>query len=596
MCRISGIIDRTQEIASLRNEVETMSKTLRRGGPDDEGIYVNEEEKLVFGHRRLSLIDLSPLGHQPMSYQSSRFYITYNGELYNYKQLKEQLAALGHTFHTRSDTEVVLASFAQWGIKAFERFNGMFAFALWDNLNKKVYLVRDGSGIKPLYYSITNKRLVFASEVRAFKSIGVKEKDTNAEIYLMAYGHIPEPTTTLKGVSMLPKGSVLTFDANSGDWKINSYTHYSYLEKISDKETAKNLIRETFQLAIERHLISDAAIGVFLSGGLDSSIIASLANKQNKKGLNTLSIYFDEHEYSEKKYQDILINELSCNHSQFLLKEDDFRKYLPTIIEDMDLPSCDGINTWFISKFAKESGLKAVLSGIGGDEIFGGYPSFDRMKLLYFLNLSPKVLLRAGRFSTNKKARRLGYLTIDGSKGKYLFLRGQFIPNEIAKYLGANESEVWNILDSQPELPDINYLSTPNQASWLEMNLYMQNQLLRDADVMSMNHGIEIRVPFLDKEFLELSLQISSHLKYHGQHPKQLLIDTFKDIIPRQIWDRPKMGFSFPFKEWMMKNTFVKEQLNGNSRSSSHYYKFTEGKLHWSQLMTLLVAKEQSNA
>jgi asparagine synthase (glutamine-hydrolysing) len=597
MCRISGILDRSQSRDHMRGVVKKMCNLLEHGGPDGEGIYVSEEAHLVFGHRRLALIDLSPSGRQPMEYEKGRYHITYNGELYNYRELRKQLTNSGYIFNTNSDTEVVLASFAAWGTKAFDRFNGMFAFALWDEFEKKLYLVRDASGIKPLYYYLADEQLVFASEVRAFKAVPeLIVKDDKAKVYLLAYGHIPEPVTTLRNVKMLPKGSMLIFDVSSGKSRIESFTHFSYIEKITDKSSAKKLIKEILQLAVDRHLISDAAIGVFLSGGLDSSIISLLANKSTPGHLNTLSIYFDEKKYSEKKYQDILFQDLTCKSSQYLLKEDNFTNYLPDIFKAMDQPSIDGINTWFISKYAKEAGLKAVLSGLGADELYGGYPSFNRMKKLQLLNLLPDLILKSGKYTISKRFKRLTYLTLKGSKGKYLFLRGQFIPSEIAQQLDGKESEIWDILGEQPDLPNINYLSLPNQASWMEVNLYMQNQLLRDSDVMSMAHGVELRVPFLDKDFVALTLQIASAVKYNGGLPKQLLIDSFKDILPEPIWNRPKMGFSFPFKEWMTHSGYIKDQINSDKGLANSYKKFNSGALHWSQLMTVLVSKTHCNA
>ena len=250
---------------------------------------------------------------------------------------------------------------------------------------------------------------------------------------------------------------------------------------------------------------------------------------------------------------------MSCASNQYLLKEGDFHENLPRILQAIDQPGCDGINTWFISKYAKENGLKAVLSGIGGDELYGGYPSFQRMQKVKFLEKLPRQLLRSGKYTSLKRLRRLGYLGLEGAAGKYLFLRGQFIPFEIAAHLNISEEQVWQALKEQPVCEDINQLSAFDQASWIELNLFMQNQLLRDVDVMSMSHGIEIRVPFLDRDFVDLSMQIDDSLKSKGDHPKQLLIDSFKEVLPEQVWKRPKMGFGFPFKKWLANDELVKD-------------------------------------
>lgn len=592
MCRIAGMIDRSLPTAAITDLVKEMCQVLKAGGPDDEGTWCDEAHQLALGHRRLSIIDLSPAGHQPMAYAEGRYRISYNGELYNYPELKAELIQLGCRFANASDTEVILAAFATWGTEAFKRFNGMFAFALWDGLEGSMYLVRDGSGIKPLYYAHTERGLVFASEIKAFASVPwLQRQHPHWPVYLMAYGHLPEPVTTLQDVKPLKKGNWLCYHAATGTTRQEAFNRYNYLEKITGRAEAMEQVKACLQKAVTRHLISDAPIGVFLSGGPDSSIIALLANTGTRQ-LNTISLYFEQDQFSEKKYQDIIQQHLSCNHHQHLLKEGEFHEHFPAIIRAMDLPGSDGINTWFISKFAKESGLKAVLSGVGADELYGGYPSFNRIKAALLLEQLPNAVLKAGRFIESKKFRRLAYLSIGGPVGRYLFLRGQFTPAEIAASLGANEKEIWGILSEQPQLPDINHMTAQNQASWMESNLYMQNQLLRDSDTMSMAHGLEIRVPFLDADFIRLSLQISSGVKYGPGANKQLLIDSFKDILPEPIWNRPKMGFSFPFKEWLERNEYSRSIMEAGD--NGNYKKFMAGEMHWSQYLTsMLIANYQ---
>lgn len=592
MCRIAGIINQNSQPEELLLQLKFMCSVQKHGGPDDEGFYIDRENNLGFGHRRLSLIDLSPGGHQPMHYDDGNLVISYNGELYNYLELKEELKYLGYQFASTSDTEVILAAFAEWGPKSFRRFKGMFAFALFIKSSKKVYLVRDPAGIKPLYYAIRNKSLYFASEIKAFSQLPeVNVENDLWPVYLLAYGHLPEPVTTLKHVQPLQKGCFLEYDVASGAVETESFTYFSFIEKLNTKAEILEQVRDCLQRSVERHLLSDAPIGAFLSGGIDSSIIALLAGSFSKQNLNTLSIYFGEEAYSEKKYQDLVLDKLQCNHHAHLLTENEFSDNFPSILQAMDMPSSDGINTWFISKYAMESGLKAVLSGLGGDELFGGYPSFERMKATSALQQLPNSTLRAGRYSGIKKFRRLPYLSLPGIKGKYLFLRGQFIPSEIARHLEMDEDQVWKLLQEQPSLPDVQHLTQKNQASWMEMNLYMQNQLLRDSDVMSMAHGIEIRVPFLDADFIRLALQIDSGVKY-GAPGKQLLIEAFNHILPEQIYNRPKMGFAFPFKEWLSGNNWVNEQMQGtNKEAKKTYSHFLKGQRHWSQLVTLLLAK-----
>jgi asparagine synthase (glutamine-hydrolysing) len=595
MCRIAGLVNPSMPLTAIAAVVKDMCSVQKHGGPDDEGLYINGDNHLVLGHRRLSIIDLSMAGHQPMAYDNGRYQISYNGEIYNYAELKNSLIKLGCIFTTTSDTEVILAAFATWGTEAFAKFNGMFAFALLDNESGHLFLVRDAAGIKPLYFAHTKNGLAFASEVRAFKSIPyLQTPNPYWQVYLMAYGHLPEPITTLIDVQPLKKGWYLKYTLSSGQIQQQAFNRYSYMEQIDNREEAILLIQQTLAKAIKSHLLSDAPIGVFLSGGLDSSIVSLLANEYQDQ-LKTISLYFDDSNYSEKKYQDIVQQKLNGNQYQQLLTEEEFHTGLPGIIKAMDLPSCDGINTWFISKYARERGLKAVLSGIGGDELYGGYPSFSRIQpALAAKQHLPNALLRAGRYTGLKALRRLCYLSIPGSVGMYLFLRGQFIPSEIAAYLNVEEQEVWRILETQPQLPDITNLTPKNQASWLEANLYMQNQLLRDVDVMSMANGVEIRVPFLEAAFLKLSLKICSDIKYPGAFKKQLLIDSFKSKLPEQVWNRPKMGFAFPFKDWLMNDQYAEGK--SGAKSIDNHKKFMEGNLHWSQFLTVFLMENHTDA
>jgi asparagine synthase (glutamine-hydrolysing) len=589
LCRIAGIANKSLPSVTIEKLVTQMCNLQKHGGPDDAGIYNCSESNLVLGHRRLALIDLSSTGHQPMLYQE-RYVISFNGEIYNFPSLKNELVQMGWQFHTQSDTEVILAAFAQWNTQSFAKLSGMFAFALYDIAEKNLYLVRDPSGIKPLYYSVNNSSIEFASEIRAFAAVENKKENKHWPVFQLAYGHIPEPVTTLQDVKPLHKGCFYKFNLSTGANSLQSFTHYSYTNTIFDPAASQDAIKASIQKAVGRHLLSDAPIGVFLSGGIDSGIVTTLASGFQKEHLKTLSLYFKEPQFSEKKYQDSIIEKLHCKYYQHLLTESEFQQSFPGILQAMDMPSCDGVNTWFISKYAKEHGLKAVLSGIGGDELFGGYPSFDRINIADMLKKMPKALLQIARHSSTKKLNRLPYLSLEGIKGLYLFLRGQFIPAQIAQQLGATEKEIWTILQEQPILPELSSLAAKNEASWMEINMFMQNQLLRDADVMSMAHGVEIRVPFLDEEVIKTAFSIDARIKYEGPLPKQILINAFKDKLPETVWNRKKMGFSFPFTQWLNDSVFVKDTMEkSNSAYQLNYKKFREGKLHWSHLMSLII-------
>lgn len=586
MCRIAGLIQAGSTAAYREELVGRMCWKLQHGGPDDEGILSLTDHPVTLGHRRLSIIDTSKAGHQPMSWDQQQYQIVYNGEIYNYKELRTELEQLGINFKTRTDTEVILAAYAQWGTLCFKRFRGMYAMAIWDQQAGELMLVRDPGGIKPLYYGIDEKVFAFASEVRALKEIPVfHEQREDWPVFFLAYGHLPEPVTTQKNVYSLEKGGMLIYNSHTGEIRKDIFQFPNFMERVDMDEEAMEQIGFLMQQSVNRHLIADAPLGVFLSGGLDSSIIAVLASREIP-GLQTNSIYFDHPGYSERKYQQMLVDQLKCVHNDQLVTQSHFTRDLPGIVEAMDLPCCDGINTWYISKTARENGLKTVLSGIGSDELFGGYPSFERMPATLALSRLPDFLLRSGRYASNKKLRRLPYLSIPGANGLFLFLRGQYIPSEIASILQVDESFVWKTLSNLPDSADISHLTAFNQACWLESNMYLQNQLLRDADVMSMAHGIEIRVPFLDYDLLSYVMKIETDVKAAGTMRKQLLIDTFRPLIPEEIWNRPKMGFSFPFKEWFSIQEFG---ASDSSRLRKAHQELTNGQIHWSQFFTLFL-------
>jgi asparagine synthase (glutamine-hydrolysing) len=589
MCRIAGIAqyNSTSE-PNAKAFVEAMCHLQYHGGPDDGGVFSNNENTVHLGNRRLSLLDLSSLGHQPML-KHQRFAITYNGELYNFKQIRDELIVQGKQFVSNTDTEVIIEAFATWGTNAFEKFDGMFAFALLDLQTNELYLVRDAVGIKPLYYAIVNNVLYFASEVKAFAPVeALQESLPEHKVLQLAYGFIPEPFTTLKLVKALPKGCFLNFNVAEQKYNIKSFKFFSSFtnNKAAASDFTQNIKQQLTQ-SVTSQLLADAPVGVFLSGGLDSSILATVASQKIGENLHSLSIYFEDEKFSEKKYQDEVIKKIKGKHTSILLTETEFTKNFESILNDMDMPSCDGINTWFISKYAKQAGLKAVLSGIGADELFGGYPSFSRVsKALAWKKALPKLLTRQNWYPNNYA--RLRYLSIDGINGIYLFLRGHFTADEIAKQLNCSEEYVWETLTTMPNKADAFNLDSKQLASYLEFNVYMQNQLLKDADVMSMKNSIELRVPFLSNDIISYSFNADSATKFKGAYKKQVLIDAFKNDLPESIWNRPKMGFSFPFQNWLQNNKILEQRLaDKNEYAQSLLKDFNKGKVHWSKILNV---------
>jgi asparagine synthase (glutamine-hydrolysing) len=588
MCRIAGIISKQLTPAEITEKVSIMCHTLKHGGPDDEGISCNEEAGFAFGHRRLSIIDLSKNGHQPMADVRQKALITFNGEIYNYLELKGQLLKTGCQFHSNTDTEVIINAYLHWGTLAFSKLRGMFAFALYDKVKAITFLVRDTTGIKPLYYHPNNQALSFSSEVKAFKTAGItNETDETWRVRFLAFGHIPEPYTTLKNVYSLPKGNFLSWDHRSSTYYIMSYNETASQTYITDPVTARECIYNTLKAAVNRQLMADAPIGVFLSGGVDSSLISLLADEQKEQQLKTISIYFNEKMYDERNYQNILLKKISGEKFAHLVQQQDFEEFFPRIISDMDMPSTDCINTWFISKYAHDDGLKAVLSGVGADELFGGYPSFNRIKYLQYLRKIPSPLLKATHYFKGDKYKKISFLAHNHHLADYLLLRGFFIPGDIAKILNTDVKQVNEILFNEVSIPDLGPYNEEH-AAWFETNLYMQNQLLRDTDVMSMSHGLEVRVPFLDEDFQHLAQSISPEIRFNKNQPKKILIDSFKDILPKSIWDRPKMGFTFPLQEWMSRHSEISNQNLYNSKMAQHaVIKFKNGHMHWSKIFAL---------
>lgn len=575
MCRIAGIVDAIRYQDQLREDVQLMIDKMIYGGPDGRGLYC--DKTIALGHCRLSLLDLSNAAAQPMQFED--YHISYNGEIYNFKEIRKELLLKSHTFITNSDTEVILHAYQEWGVDSFAKFNGMFAFALYDKQKQILFLVRDPNGIKPLYYYTNNKQLLFASETTVFADFVDEENDFWKTLFL-AYGHLPEPYTKYNGVFALPKSSYLQYSIEDGAYHIHKYKYQS--TRIPENIGLADIAYELNE-SVRRHLISDAPIGLFLSGGIDSSILTLLASQQTDH-LHTLSIYFNEGEYSEKYYQDIIVNLTKSEHHGLLLTESDFKNSMDSILAAYDSPSNDGVNTWFISRFARENKLKAVLSGLGADEIFGGYPSFQRLNQLKAIHKYKSVVTKISGILPGKWS-RFEFLKLDDHVSDYLLLRGFYTPSQIATLLNLPLEKVINLLNEYAP-NTARRLQTLTDVSAMEREMYMQNQLLKDSDYMSMQHGIEIRVPFLDNELLFLLEHINEQKLFPVPGKKEVLINAFLEILPKEIYDRPKKGFQFPFKNWLKASHTIEKKL-----TQAVYQKelklFMQDKIHWSKIWAL---------
>ena len=569
MCGINGIYGLSDEQLA-KQKIHAMNNCMKHRGPDDEGMLV--KPPIALGHRRLSIIDLSSAGHQPMSSYNERYQIVYNGELYNYKELKFELQRVvaktgqeAYFFQTHTDTEVILAAYARWGNECVHRFNGMFAFAIWDNKLQELFIARDRMGIKPLYYLYTNGIFGFASEIRTLMAakLVTSAVDEQSLIDYLRYQTVHAPRTIIKGVRMLLPGHSITVTKDSV--KIRKYWQLNEpLVKPVIKQSYKEVCQDIHQLltkSVERRLIADVPFGAFLSGGIDSSAIVALMNQVSSEQVKTFSVTFDESKFSESKYAALVAKKYNTDHHEIKLSPVDFLNQLPDALASMDHPSGDGPNTFIVSKATKAAGIKMALSGLGGDELFGGYQVFKRSAELNKNNLvkyAPRFLRALGGniltkikpgIASEKIAAYLKKEQLD-FESFYVLSRQVLLDSQIAELVDFNV-EVKNKVS---ELLTENHLPLENKnvstVSTAEIVTYMQNVLLRDADQMSMAHALEVRVPFLDYTLVEYVLNLPDTFK-NVITPKKLLIDAMGDLLPPEIVNRPKMGFVLPWEHWI---------------------------------------------
>lgn len=587
MCRIAGVLHYGN--TALEADVLRMREAMRRGGPDDAGIYTSRKYPFILAHRRLAILDTSAAGHQPMCDSQHRLVISYNGEIYNFRALKTELAAFGHQFQSETDTEVILKAYIQWGPDSFRRFNGMFAFALLDEAQDLLFLVRDPAGIKPLYYRHDADQLVFASEIRAFRALKPDwPENDHWRILFLTFGFLPEPNTTLKGVTMLPAGNFLKLEINSGRAVQIQFFRQEIRQEFSDEPAVAAQLSHTIRAATQSQLVSDVPVGLFLSGGIDSSILALSAWQKGSFVLNTASVLFEEQQFNEKYFQDMMVQAVEARHTAVTLGRKDFDAAFDDIRAAMDQPTNDGINTYFVCRAAKAAGLTVALSGLGADELFGGYPSFDYARYVSPLRGLPPKVLRALARKNDYRWKKISFLNLPGAVGEYLFYRGLFAPEEVARVCGVSENTVTDRILSLPSDPQLDALKDGNRVSWMECKYYMQNQLLRDTDSMSMWHSLEVRVPFLDRSVTDLAWRISEKIKFRQARKKDLLIRAFETELPRAVWDRPKQGFTFPFASWFRSS----EQINKAATGLGSYLDlFNKGQLSWARLWVYFLAR-----
>ncbi len=563
MCGINGIYGPLPRNDGAER-IDRMNRELAHRGPNAEGSF--HKGPIHLGHRRLSIIDLSASANQPMTDPSGRYTLIFNGEIYNYKQLRQSLS--DYNFISDGDTEVLLVGLIRHGIKFLKDCNGMFAIALWDNHTEELLLARDRLGIKPLYYARTNENLVFSSEIRAILKSGLISGELNENVVgdYLRYQTVHGANTILKGVFMLPPGGLMRFSDSeiqiSSFWNLVSDME-SEVSSLSYDDT-KLLVRDRLEKAVERRLISDVPMGAFLSGGIDSSAIVALASKHVDR-LKTFTVTFEEKEFSEARYAKLIAEKYHTDHTEVKLSPETLLDDLPAAIKAMDHPTGDGINTYIVSKMAKNNGITVVLSGLGGDELFAGYPIFKQFYALGskgWLMSFPKFsralggsmlkLARPGVASSKiKQIITEDYLDLENV---YQYSRELNSRKDIEKLSRKGlhaQNAVYNLVKEGVGFGNPGYnLPKLSRVSYAELVSYIQPVLLRDSDQMSMAHALEMRVPFLDHELVGAVMAIPDKYKYPTS-PKKLLVESMGDLLPAEIVNRPKMGFSFPWDSWM---------------------------------------------
>jgi len=572
MCGICGIVDPNISTLDKKDIVIRMSNVMIHRGPDHFG-YVDLSEACI-GMRRLSIIDLSAAGNQPMSNEEKSIWCICNGEIYNYVEQREYLLSKGHCLNSTNDTEIIVHLYEEFDEECVHKLRGMFAFAIWDEKKRKLFVARDRLGIKPLYYSFISGRFCFASEVKAIlKGQLSSELDINALDAYLSFGYIPPPMTMFKNIISLLPGHCINF--KSGKIQIKKW--WSLPEQNTTQCNEKEIVpyvRHLLEESIRLHQVSDVPVGAFLSGGIDSTSVVGLMSKINEKPIKTFSIGFGKEvsdDFNELSLAGLVAKKFNTEHSEIILTGQDVAEELDNIIWYLDQPSFDGVNTYFVSRAAKQGGLTVALSGLGGDELFGGYGSYQVIpRLGTFINLwsrLPEVIRSSvanllssmsGRIlngNRKNKVRKLGW--VDSTVALYALARFNLWPNEKKKLYSQDiHNQFSGLSKAKSTLSILESYTRPGSDQWgmvteLELQTYMNWRLLRDTDVMSMAHSLEVRVPLIDHMLVEFVCGLPKGWHKSLGYPKKLLTQALSDCLPDQIINTPKHGFEFPMEYWM---------------------------------------------
>jgi asparagine synthase (glutamine-hydrolysing) len=585
MCGIVGIIGFNARVPVEMLERATQSLTHR--GPDDGGTIIlrdsaPESIEVGLGNRRLAILDLSPLGHQPMHDAATGNWIVYNGEVYNFREVRAKLERAGLCFNSLSDTEVILKAYAHWGEQCLREFRGMFAFAIWDARLHRLFVARDPMGIKPLYFYRSDRYFLFSSEVRTLLGTGLvpRRLDRAGLVSYLTFGSLCDPMTLVEEIVSLSPGHYLTWDAGQANHSpVHQVQYWDLLDPaladsggnascIGEKSRGKleAQIAELLDESVRMQLVSDVPVGVFLSGGIDSCSLVGILSRSGVRP-STFSIVFREADYSEAEYSRAVAQQFRTDHHEITVSQAGFFAAIAPAIQAMDLPTMDGINTYFVSERTRAAGVKVALSGLGGDEVFAGYSSFRTVpRMERFANAwksvpgvvrSPLTSFFSVLAPSNDQNRKLTALAQNGGPAlhPYFLSRMLFVPRQRNELLSEMTTRSASSLRAQePLTKSLSHalsLDPINRVSYLEARCYMLNTLLRDSDVMSMAHGLEVRVPLIDHQLAQRVLALPGYWKLEAGTMKPLLVRALGGQIPDQIVHRPKRGFTLPFEHWL---------------------------------------------
>ena len=586
MCGIAGIYAFSTNTPPVNTEeLIRIRDTMTARGPDGKGLWLSANKRCGLAHRRLAIIDLTEAGHQPMPTPDDRYHISFDGEIYNYQSLKAELEQKGHLFKSHSDTEVLLHLYQAHGADMLSKLRGMFAIAIWDEQEQTLFLARDHFGIKPLYIANDGKSIRFASQVKALVAGG--QVDTTPEpaglVGFYLWGSVPEPFTRYKGIRALPAGSFLTINAK-GYTQQHSYfdlnqalrTPEPPINRINPNDAIEQL-HCALKNSVKQHLIADLPVGLLLSGGLESTSLLALSSEVNATNMQTVTLGFKAYEGTDND-KTLLARQIAKHydtpHSSQWLNQTDLVAEYQNLLQSMDQPSIDGINTYFICKAAKETGLKVALSGMGGDELLGGYPSFTQLPKMVkalkpfgalpiigkgFRLISAPILKH---YTSPKYAGLFEYGT--NYEGAYLLRRGLYMPWELPQVLDSETiKEGWQSLNGLTVLKQTHTGISNHHLKViaLETNHYLRNQLLRDTDWASMAHSLEVRSPLID---IELFKAVNSLAKARVTPSKIDMALCTNNQLPLTILKRSKSGFSVPINDWL-------HQHNNNKNNHSKY-------------------------